>query len=53
MRTEDVEARITDRTAAVIVTHLVGPGRRAAADIAREGEQRDVLLLEYVTQRSA
>ena len=50
MRTEDVAARITDRTGAIIVTHLMGRGQQAVGEIARVAASRGIPLLEDIAQ---
>ncbi|MGE0451144.1 MAG: aminotransferase class V-fold PLP-dependent enzyme [Vicinamibacterales bacterium] len=50
LRADDVARRLTDRTAAVIVTHLLGRGQQEVADIARVCHQRGVPLLEDIAQ---
>jgi dTDP-4-amino-4,6-dideoxygalactose transaminase len=45
-----VAERITDRTAAVIVTHLMGRGQQGVQEIAEICRARDVPLLEDVAQ---
>jgi dTDP-4-amino-4,6-dideoxygalactose transaminase len=50
MRCEAVADRITDRTSAVIVTHLMGRGQQAVADIAALCQARGIPLLEDIAQ---
>ncbi|HEY7531416.1 MAG TPA: aminotransferase class V-fold PLP-dependent enzyme, partial [Nitrospiraceae bacterium] len=47
---EQVAERITERTGAVIVTHLMGRGQQAVGDIARLCGERRIPLLEDIAQ---
>lgn len=50
LRAGEVAERITERTTAVIVTHLMGRGQQAVGEIARICADRGVLLLEDIAQ---
>lgn len=50
LRTEDVAMRLTERTKAVVVTHLMGRGQQKIDEIARLCAERNIVLLEDVAQ---
>ena len=50
LRADDIAERITDRTSAVVVTHLMGRGQQAVAQIAALCLARGVPLLEDIAQ---
>jgi dTDP-4-amino-4,6-dideoxygalactose transaminase len=50
LQPESVAERITDRTAAVIVTHLLGRGQQRVEEIAEICRAREIPLLEDVAQ---
>ncbi len=50
LRADAVAARITDRTGAVVVTHLMGRGQQDVATIAQVCAARGVPLLEDIAQ---
>lgn len=50
LRADDVRERITERTRAVIVTHLMGRGQQAVSEIASICAERGVVLLEDIAQ---
>jgi len=50
MHEEDVAARISERTGAIVVTHQMGRGQQAVGEIARLAEARGIPLLEDIAQ---
>jgi len=50
LRAEDVAARLTSRTAAVVVTHLMGRGQQQTDSIARLCTKNGIVLLEDIAQ---
>ena len=50
LRTEDIAARLTERTKAVVVTHLMGRGQQKVDEIAQLCADRKIVLLEDIAQ---
>lgn len=50
LRTEDVAARLTERTKAIVVAHLMGRGQQKVDEIAQLCAERKIVLLEDIAQ---